>query len=366
MPTLVEFSTGKVNPSPDQMDPLLNLLKQQPPTDWNWRFEPAATGHNPTNAVALCNASILTYSTQQVVSDYLDRWGFTHVAPLRGSRTQGFVARRERTIVVAFRGTEPVNAVDWLSDVNYHHRWLVPKNPPRLGLAPGVAPARVQGGVHGGIGYALDEVLDPMVKAVQTFRKNGADRIFCTGHSLGGALAVLGAAVLRLGLDLPVAGVYTYGQPRVGDPDFCGAFDEALGNVTFRYVNGSDIVPHVPPAQLPATLALHPLPLSSGILHTVWGLPAAVAQEVKELVAGERFSHVGKLMLFLNDQTVTDSETAWQEREVIYSAKLSDLFKESRSLLRFRFGQLLREDRRILDHDPLNGYLPRLRIQAGT
>ena len=365
MPTLVEFPTGQVSPAPDQMDPLLNLLKQRPPQDWSWRFEPTATSHNPTNAVALCNASILTYSTQQEVIEYLGRWGFTHVAPLRGSRTQGFVARRERTIIVAFRGTEPVNAVDWLSDVNYHHRWLVPENPPRLGLASGVVPAGVPGGVHGGFGYALDEVLDPMVKAVQTFLSDGADRIFCTGHSLGGALTVLGAAVLRLGLDLPVAGVYTYGQPRAGDPEFSRAFDQVLGEVTFRYVNGSDIVPHVPPARLPAALALHPLPSPVGILHTAWGVPAAVAQKVKKLVEGERFAHVGQLMLFLDDGTVTHSEAAWKAREVIYSGELSDLFKESRSLLRFRFGQLLREDRRIVDHDPLNGYLPRLGIQAG-
>ena len=48
------------------------------------------------------------------------------------------------------------------------------------------------------------------------------------------------------------AAVYTYGQPRLGDPEFSAAFDAALGSVTFRYVNDFDIVPHLPPARMPA------------------------------------------------------------------------------------------------------------------
>ena len=48
-------------------------------------------------------------------------------------------------------------------------------------------------------------------------------KIFITGHSLGAALAVLCAAEIGAqdrSLGLNVTGVYTYGEPRVGNAAF--------------------------------------------------------------------------------------------------------------------------------------------------
>jgi hypothetical protein len=73
--------------------------------------------------------------------------------------------------------------------------------------------------------------------------------LFVTGHSLGGALAVLCTAMLHRtepALFANLRGVYTYGQPMVGDGDFA-ATCEPFAARTFRHVYHSDLVPRLPP-----------------------------------------------------------------------------------------------------------------------
>src|SRR4030095_8408657 len=124
----------------EPMDPLLDLLNQRPRKDWVWTFEPAAENESAINAVALCNAALLTYSAQPEIRQFLAHWGFEEPRILRGFFTQGFVARHGSILVVAFRGTEPINANDWLSDVNYYQRALA---------------ADIPGLVHGGVVLSL-------------------------------------------------------------------------------------------------------------------------------------------------------------------------------------------------------------------
>jgi triacylglycerol lipase len=49
---------------------------------------------------------------------------------------------------------------------------------------------------------------------------------------------------------LPVNGLYTFGQPRVGDNRFTGNFDQRFKTKTFRFVNDADIVTRIPPRSL--------------------------------------------------------------------------------------------------------------------
>ena len=70
----------------------------------------------------------------------------------------------------------------------------------------------------------------------------------CSGHSLGGALAVVFAASLqraRPQLAERIGGVITFGAPRVGDAVFSRHFDDAFGGRAFRVTHGADIIPHV-------------------------------------------------------------------------------------------------------------------------
>jgi triacylglycerol lipase len=332
----------------DRMDPVLNLLNERPREDWEWRFEPNAIGHSAINAVALGNAALLAYSDQAGVRHFLEKWRLVDVRILRGFDTQGFVARQEDAVFVSFRGTEPINVDDWLSDVNFHQRKLH---------------ASVPGLVHGGFALALEEIMQPMLDAVVELSGGDRTRLFVTGHSMGGALAVLAAALLRFEAGRNVAAVYTYGQPRVGDPEFSSAFDTILGGVTFRYVNDLDIVPHVPPARLPGRPLLRTPVSATDLLRTLENVPRDVLEALGAVIAGEHFAHVGQLKLFLVDNTLTDDELLWQEREVIYSGTLVDLLRNAPSLLRAQLASVLRIGNRLLDHDPLNGYVPKLAAQ---
>ncbi len=328
----------------DQMDPLLNLLNQRPREDWAWRFEPFAEGESGVNAVALCNASLLAYSPQADVRRFLTKWGFEEPRILGGGSTQGFVARRGPVVVVAFRGTEPLNAHNWLTDANYHQQ--------KLPEVPGL--------VHAGFATALGAVSAELLSAVKQLVQGESTRIFVTGHSLGGALAVLAAAQLHFRSRFKIAGVFTYGQPRLADPEFSAAYNAALGDVTFRYVNDVDVVPHLPPARLPGPLKVR-LPASgSGLLQKARELSGEIRGALSTMIQGAQFSHVGQLRLLQRDGSLTSDELEWQKREVIYSGTFAELLKNFPSLLQAQISQMLRTQNRVLDHDPLNGYLAML------
>uniref|UniRef100_A0A0K0FN09 Lipase_3 domain-containing protein n=1 Tax=Strongyloides venezuelensis TaxID=75913 RepID=A0A0K0FN09_STRVS len=76
-------------------------------------------------------------------------------------------------------------------------------------------------------------------------------KVTIVGYSYGGVLATLAAIKLRyarykIGQDIFL---YTYGAPRVGNPDFVQNFDEKIPN-SFRVVVNKDPVPHFPKCSL--------------------------------------------------------------------------------------------------------------------
>lgn len=71
--------------------------------------------------------------------------------------------------------------------------------------------------------------------------------LWITGHSLGGALAILLALKLSQISGSKLAGVVTFGQPKVGDVQLSQAITAQLLPFYRRYVNQRDIVPKLPP-----------------------------------------------------------------------------------------------------------------------
>ncbi|KAG6494590.1 triacylglycerol lipase OBL1-like [Zingiber officinale] len=156
-------------------------------------------------------------------------------------------------IVVAFRGTNPFEAMDWYTDfdVSWHelpdagkvHEGFLKG----LGLqrSPRALPKEAEGGETKP--YAYYAIRDELRRLL---RRNAKAKFLVTGHSLGGALAVLFPAVLahhgEEELLRRLEGVYTFGQPRVGDEVFGEFAGRHLEGRYFRYVYSNDIVPRVP------------------------------------------------------------------------------------------------------------------------
>ncbi|KAF7726539.1 hypothetical protein EC973_008670 [Apophysomyces ossiformis] len=157
--------------------------------------------------------------------------------------TNGYIARSEKKkqIYVVFRGT--VSTVNWLADFTF-----IPINYPPVKGAK----------VHAGFYKSYQEVSKKVITLVQQQLDEHPDyEVIVAGHSLGGALAVLGVLDLyqrESRLNNKNLRLFTYGGPRVGNPDFA-YYAVGTGIQWWRSVHNRDVVPHMPPQ---AAGYLHP------------------------------------------------------------------------------------------------------------
>lgn len=103
---------------------------------------------------------------------------------------------------------------------------------------------------HLGFRNIAQGLLPNLTRSVQPLLTQGGTRdyaIVVTGHSMGGAVALLLALDLQRAYSLPWArfSAYTYGQPRVGNLEFVNHYNSLPLKLT-RVVNENDIVPHMP------------------------------------------------------------------------------------------------------------------------
>jgi len=181
-------------------------------------------------AYALALASELAYEDGETIArTACDEWGFDHCSFIDADDSQVFWATDRGVLVVAFRGTEAGQFADWLTDADFT-------------LVDGPLGAQV----HEGFYDALADVWQRLHHEVSLADPQRRKSFWITGHSLGGALAALAAARWIDG-GRPVAGLYTFGQPRTGDAAFRRNFNFVLKASTFRFVNDNDLVTRVPP-----------------------------------------------------------------------------------------------------------------------
>ena len=190
------------------------------------RFQPDVTQYSLSNAYALTQAAGLSYGTPDQITRQVWSWEFPQFKFLDCDTTQAYVMGNDRTIVIAFRGTEMKKLQDWRTDL-------------KAGFTP-----ECGGNVHRGFQTAIDHIWESLVVTILKFRTKN-QKLFLTGHSLGGALATL-SAIRLVKSGQPVNALYTYGSPRVGNRDFRSEFNRLLLDRAFRFVNDEDGVARLP------------------------------------------------------------------------------------------------------------------------
>lgn len=205
-------------------------------------YTPGAMEVNWKNAYLLCLASRHAYYPKLRVSarqtfDTLHKWGLSNVALIsrkdssRNIDTQCFAGSNNKAIFLVFRGTEPEKIYDIVTNAKIRQRKYTV----------------YQGKVHRGFATAVRLIWPDILRALRAdIVTNGIRPICVAGHSLGGALATLASYRTYKSDEFTFDGLYTYGCPRVGNPEFADSFSYMKKRI-FRFDNNNDIVAKIPP-----------------------------------------------------------------------------------------------------------------------
>lgn len=207
-------------------------------------FDPKSTACSKANATYFATACDLAYFPEaEGKPKFKDQLGLD-ARLLSADNTQCYVGTTPQTIVCAFRGSESPTNLDGFKD------WLLTNAKNFLVLPEGragtdFAAAGVGARFHRGFLDALEEIWPSFFAAVDGEYSKFERPVFVTGHSLGGALALLAAWRLQRQM-VPVAQVYTFGAPMVGNAAAAAAFAREFPGKIFRYVDERDMVPRLP------------------------------------------------------------------------------------------------------------------------
>ncbi|KAJ7534746.1 hypothetical protein O6H91_12G002100 [Diphasiastrum complanatum] len=235
-------------------------------------------------------SSKLAYENAAVIKKIItDAWNMNFVAQYdcwnecqRQKLTKVFIAtdkaQNADVIVVAFRGTEPFNTLNYITDIDFSWYKFQALGQVHVGFLEALGlgdrnnletlaelqrrllePGEDGRPTSGLLPHTTQDATKPLaydvvtqqLKVLLSSHKNA--KIYVTGHSLGGAMACLYSTLLHYkkeeGLTSKLGGVYTFGQPRVGDGQFCEFVIEKLTRPVNRYIRvvyNSDIIPRVP------------------------------------------------------------------------------------------------------------------------
>ncbi|KLO05084.1 alpha/beta-hydrolase [Schizopora paradoxa] len=157
------------------------------------------------------------------------------------TNTQGYIARDDtrQEIVVVYRGSFQIP--DYLTDADFA---LTQYSTPGLS-----AEQTNEVLVHQGFLTAFSSVASLVISTVaQQLIQHPSYSLVSTGHSLGSALASLSAVSLAANFPGHSLKMYTFGQPRTGNPAYAALAENLVGvDNIFRTVHTIDNIPKLPP-----------------------------------------------------------------------------------------------------------------------
>jgi predicted lipase len=185
-----------------------------------------------TRNEALYNAklAVLAYSNKDQIN--WDEYELSLVKWIENKKsdTQGFVAIKNKSIYVVWRGSE--SKKDFQNDAS-------------IDKVPFIEDGEK---VHIGFKYCWESVLGDTYDAIDTALENlqgETTDIVVSGHSLGGAVATLYAYSIKKHYPHYNVRATTIGSPRVGNKVFKENYDKSEID-TLRIVHNNDLVTHTP------------------------------------------------------------------------------------------------------------------------
>ncbi|MDX2259626.1 MAG: hypothetical protein NW205_12015 [Hyphomicrobiaceae bacterium] len=229
-----------------------------------WRDPVTGTPRVPLQLCEyLAYRTSLAYETKDRIETYLTRccegvdlfefFDSRNDQRFASTHSQGYAFRHEGKAFLIFRGTEGLD--DWsfnLADAqtdsftNPNDRRLR-KLRSRFRDVEAIVGDK-EPGRHMGFALAwgvLRDQVEAWLKRVEA-ASGGPIPIVCSGHSLGGAIALLCAFELarKRGPDA-IAAVITFGAPDVGAVEFAQVYDRLIGERTVRLESTGDLVPAI-------------------------------------------------------------------------------------------------------------------------
>ncbi len=199
--------------------------------------------------------------------------------------TQAFLAKRDsdKIAVLAFRGTQTQGlTLETFFDV-FTDLYAVMRTD--------------ENGVktHKGFQQAFQRVEREVLQQVQDLSSYG---LYITGHSLGGALALIATGAIN---SKNLAACYTFGSPKVGNEEF----DDKIKSPIYRVINAYDVVPF--------------LPFTRVMLPLFWLISKKIKNEkVRILIENfKEYQHHGELRFLTHVSSNSDVKVLTEYNELI-------------------------------------------------
>ncbi|MDS3862404.1 lipase family protein [Thermosynechococcaceae cyanobacterium BACA0444] len=140
--------------------------------------------------------------------------------------SQAILVDHQKYFCMAFRGTDQL--IDWIDNIN------------------AFPVKQLFGEFHRGFWNSVEAIWDQIYNQYKRLNNLKVRKpLFLTGHSLGGAMAVIAGSKL-IHVDEPFTNIYTFGQPRVMTRNTARIFNIESKTRCFRFNNNNDLVTRAP------------------------------------------------------------------------------------------------------------------------